>query len=109
MAYFGEYNSLISGDYDIDDEARILGDVGVNEKLALESAFRDAGLDTIACTSMAGVWSNVVHLKCRYSNAVYDRLREALLVLPDGSMRESLRARFLVALGLRDFPSLTDA
>lgn len=87
------------------DEYMTIGDIGVMEKLYLESSFREAGLDTIQCAAMAGVWSNVVHLRCTYSDSVYLKLRDALLVLPEGSFRDNLRARFLVALGLDDFPS----
>jgi len=87
-------------------EAIMLGDIGALEKLFLESAFRETGMDYIQCAAMAGVWSNVVHLGCRYSDKIYCRLRDALLVLPEGSFRDSMRTRFLVALGVNDFPSL---
>lgn len=83
----------------------MIGDVGAFEKLSLESAFRDAGLNTSHCATMAGVWSNVVHLHCRYPFQVYLRFRDALLSLPDGSFRDGIRARFLVALEVDDFPN----
>jgi hypothetical protein len=84
----------------------MLGDIGAIEKLSLESAFRDAGLDRIDCATMAGVWSNVVHLNCKYTDEIYCKFRDTLLVLPEGSFRNEMRARFLVALGRTDFPNL---
>jgi len=84
----------------------MLGDIGAIEKLCLESEFRDAGIPEIHCAAMAGVWSNVVHLNCRYPTEIYLQLRDALRVLPEGSFRDSMRTRFLVALGAKDFPSL---
>lgn len=87
-------------------ECIMLGDIGAIEKLTLESSFRDAGMDCIECATMSGVWSNVVHLGCKYTDTIYCKLRDALLVLPEGSFRDSMRARFLVALGRKDFPNL---
>ena len=84
----------------------MLGDIGAIEKLSIESNLRDAGMSNTTCTTMAGVWSNVVHLNCRYTTNVYIQFRDALRVLPEGSFRDSIRTRFLVALGLKDFPSL---
>lgn len=84
----------------------MLGDIGAIEKLYLESEFRDAGIAEIHCAAMAGVWSNVVHLNCRYPTEIYLQFRDALRVLPEGSFRDSMRTRFLVALGVKDFPSL---
>lgn len=90
-----------------DNEDHImLGDIGAIEKLYLESELRTAGLPNSTCAAMAGVWSNVVHLNCHYTNNIYLQFYNALRVLPEGSFRDNIRTRFLVALGLNDFPSL---
>lgn len=90
-----------------DNEDHImLGDIGAIEKLYLESELRLAELPYSTCAAMAGVWSNVVHLNCHYPDRIYIQFRDALRVLPEGSFRDSIRTRFLVALGLNDFPSL---
>lgn len=86
------------------EDYNMLGDIGAIEKLSLESAFRDTGMTESQCAIMAGVWSNVVHLRCRYPDNIYIQFEDALRVLPEGSFRDSIRARFLVALGLNDFP-----
>lgn len=87
----------------------MLGDIGAMEKLYLETTFRDVGLEPIEAAAMAGIWSNVVHLKCKYTDNIYCRLRDNLRVLPEGSFRDSIRTRFLVALGLNDFPNLDNS
>lgn len=106
-------NSMLSQDFihtytrRFENEDHImLGDIGAIEKLSLESELRDTGMSKVTCVTMAGIWSNVVHLNCRYTPIVYLQFRDALRVLPEGSFRDSIRARFLVALGLKDFPSL---
>jgi hypothetical protein len=91
------------------DEYSMIGDIGAIEKLSLERAFRENGLSENHATTMCGVWSNVVHLKCQYTPKIYCMLRDALRVLPEGSFRDSMRTRFLVALGVKDFPSLPDS
>ena len=88
------------------EEYSMLGDIGAIEKLSLESKLRDAGVPNTTCATISGIWSNVVHLNCRYTTIVYLQFRDTLRVLPEGSFRDSIRTRFLVALGLKDFPSL---
>lgn len=103
-----EYQDAFVNEYLLKDhyaESNLLGDIAGMEKLCLESAFRDQGLDKRRAAAMSGVWSGVVHLGCRYVNEVYSQLEDALRVLPEGEFRFDMRRRFLVALGREDFPS----
>lgn len=86
-------------------DTTLLGDIAGMEKLCLESALREEGLEERKAAAMAGIWSGVVHLRCRYADEAYIQLEDALRVLPEGEFRFDMRRRFLVALGREDFPS----
>lgn len=74
------------------------GDAGAMEKLTIESAFRDAGIDLIQCVSLVNIWFNVVFLGCKYSLSDYETVFRALDLVDDRELRLSARARFRVAL-----------
>lgn len=85
--------------------APFIGDIGAMEKLALENAFRENGLDGIAAVTYASIWSNVVHIRCVYDEVIYSKFLRNLRDLPETPERFSWERRFLVALGRSDLPS----
>lgn len=74
------------------------GDAGAMEKLCLESALRDTGLDSLDCVSATNVWFNTVFLGCRYSQKDYEWVLGCLRLIVDRELRLSACSRFLVAL-----------
>jgi hypothetical protein len=77
----------------------ICGDAGAMEKLSLESALRDTGMDFLDCVSITNLWYNVVFLGCVYDVADYERVVDSLRLIVDRELRLSVCSRFLVALG----------
>ena len=74
------------------------GDAGALEKLTIESAFRDAGIDPIQCVALVNIWFNVVFLGCKYSISDYEAVFRALDLIDDREVRLSARVRLRVAL-----------